>query len=143
MRAEIRRRHLRFDHVVAHRRVVGRNIKASDEPGLRHPPLDLPQRPLHTAVATHMGARARNVRREALRDRLGLTLEPTTTARAPKRHLATVEIPQAAKFEGGHGGRVRPAARLRGSGRPWSGEWEARVAGPDDCNASKGKELES
>jgi len=69
-----------------------------------------------------MGARARDMRREALRDRLGLTLEPTTAGLAPKRHLATIEIPQAAKFEGEHGWRVRAAARLRGAGRPWSGE---------------------
>jgi hypothetical protein len=34
MRVEIRCRHLRFDHVMAHRCVVGRNIETGDEPGL-------------------------------------------------------------------------------------------------------------
>jgi hypothetical protein len=57
-----------------------------------------------------MGAGARDVRREALRDRLGLTPKPTTAGLAPESHLATIEIPQAAQFEGRHGGRVRAAA---------------------------------
>ena len=50
MRAEIRRRHLRFDHVVAHRCVVGRNIESGDEPGFRHPPMP----------ALHPAPKARN-----------------------------------------------------------------------------------
>jgi hypothetical protein len=102
----IRCRHLCFDHVVTHSRVVGRNIEAGDEPGFRHPPMDLTQRTLHTTGAAHMGAGARDMRREALRDRLGLTPKPTTAGLAPERHLASVEIPEAAQFEGRHGWEV-------------------------------------
>jgi len=79
-------------------RVVRRNNKASHEPGLRHPPLDLSQRTLHTPVATNMGARAWDMRRAGLRDGLRLTSKPTTAGLAPQRHLASIERPQAAQF---------------------------------------------
>jgi hypothetical protein len=50
------------------------------------------------------------MRQKDLRDRLGLTPEPTTAGLAPERHLATVEIPEAAQFEGRHAWRVRAVA---------------------------------
>ena len=109
MRVEIRCRHLGLDHVVAHRRVVGRNIKASNELGLRHPPMDLTQRILHATVAAYMGAGARDMRQQDLRDRLGLTPKPTTAGLAPERHLASIEIPQAVESEGRHGAQTTRA----------------------------------
>ena len=75
--------------------VEGRDVKASDEPGLRHPPLDLTQRAFDAPVAPYMGARARYVRPKDLQDRLGLTPKPTTAGLAPESHLAAVQIPEA------------------------------------------------
>ena len=54
------------------------------------------------------------MRRENLRDRLGLTPKQPPAGLAPERHLATVQIPEAAKFEGRHGAQ---ATRVTESGR--------------------------
>jgi hypothetical protein len=54
------------------------------------------------------------MRRENLRDRLGLTPKQPPAGLAPERHLASIEIPQAAKFEGRHGAQ---ATRVTESGR--------------------------
>ena len=58
------------------------------------------------------------MRQQDLRDCLGLALEPLPAALAPQRHLASVEIPQAAKFEGlTQGAHGAQATRVPASGR--------------------------
>jgi len=53
-----------------------------------------------------MGAGAWEVRRQDLRDYLGLEPKSAAAAVAPQRHFAAVEIPQAEQFQGTHGWNI-------------------------------------
>ena len=66
-------------------------------------------RPLHAAVVADMGARARDMRREALLDRLGLTLQPPPAGcpRAPLLLAGRVRLVVRGGLE--HTARLRPS----------------------------------